>query len=145
MGEPKRSVIPAALMGGVDGLGLAIGVLVVLGGKAGAVLAAAAAANAGAELAGMSSGQYLSTRGEPYRIHKAAANGIGAAGGCLLPVIAFIGLGAPGCAAVLVAMVILMCAAIPSKPWYRSFIETFITVAIVAAVCGITAAIVPNN
>lgn len=90
----------------------------------------------------MGAGQYLSTSGEPRRVPRAFANGIGAGVGCLLPVVAFIALGPGGAAAVLVAMTFLLAAAIPSTPWWRSWVETGITISVVTGVCSVTAAFV---
>lgn len=137
-----REVTRSAVFGGVDGLGLAIGVVLVLHGKAVAILVAAGAANAAAELAGMAAGQWLSSRDETLRVPRALANGLGAFAGALLPVIA-LALGGPYAAlGVLLALAVLIAHAMPSDPAWRSWAETGATLAIVAGVVAITSLVV---
>lgn len=127
----RKELIEAGVFGAVDGIGLAIGLLLVLGPKG---ILAAAAANAAAEFAGMSSGEWLSRRGEPLRIPVALANGFAAAVGALLPIVAYVVAGVPAAIGVLIASVVWIAWSTPSKPWWKSWVETFSIVGIVTLI-----------
>lgn len=138
----RRPLVAAVTFGSVDGIGLAIGICLVLHGKAAAVLIAAAAANAAAELAGMASGQWLSTPGEALRVPRSLANGAGAFLGALAPVLALALAGPWAAIVVLVGMALLIAHAMPSEPYWRSYLDTGVTLALVIAVCAVAALVV---
>lgn len=127
--------VQQATAGSVDGLGLAVGLLLVLGGHA---LLLAAVANASAEWAGMAAGQWLSLRGRPMRTSGALANGTAAAVGALLPVLAYLAFGVPGAVVALLGSAVLIAAVTPSQPAWRSWVETFSIIAVVTCVVWVS-------
>ena len=131
MRSRKEAILSSATMGSIDGIGLAIGLLLVLGHNG---ILAAGAANAGSEFAGMASGQYLSTRGQRYRFVSAISNGGAAVIGVLIPIFAFELAGVVGAIVALALLWIDMAMMMPSRPWWRSWIETSVTIGIVVLV-----------
>lgn len=134
-GGARPNYLRPAIMGGADGLTLALGLIVSLTGHPGALVRAAIGAGV-AEFVGMSAGNYLSDSDAGYVA--ALANGGAALLACLVPALPYVvSHGAPALVASLVLVVIVAGAISWLRPekGLLAVVETYGILLVAAGLC----------